>query len=246
MTNAVHPSFDETYDRIILGKRFVEFEDYYKSARPRYARTFEVVAGLGLPAGSRHLDIGGGQMALLGQALCGFVPFVGDVVETAATDVMAEGATFQRINLMDDVIESDHRFDLITLLEVIEHLPIPPYVVLEKLRTLLRPGGWLVMTTPNGFRIRNIVYMLANREVLGIYRYPDGDEPLGHQHEYTLRQMEWQLKRAGFQIEVLRHYRSGTKGHSLKARIGHALTLPIKLLPHLSDGLMIAAQRPEG
>lgn len=234
--------FDTAYDRLIMGRGFVEYSDYYTFSRDRYRQTLALVASLGLAPGARHLDIGGGQMALLGRDLLGFVPSVGDVVPTAASDVIALGVGFERINLMDAEIDVADRYDLITLCEVIEHIPMPPYVTFRKLARILKPGGWLVLTTPNGFRIRNILRMLANREVLDIYRYPDGDEPLGHQHEYTLRQMDWQLHEGGFAPATLRHYVSGWRGASPGARFAHHLTRPFNLIPHLRDGLIAAAR----
>ena len=236
--------FSEAYGSMIEGRRFVEYREYYTHARNRYERTFRQIAALGLPSGTRHLDIGGGQMALLTRKLLGFDACAGDVVDTAAADVGEQNLPFFRINLMDDAYDPPAvPYDLITMLEVIEHIPVPPYITLRKLRTLMAPGAHLVMTTPNGFRIRNILRMLANREVLGIYRYPEGDMPLGHQHEYTLRQMDWQLREAGFEIVTLRHYNPGSRGASLMARIMHILTAPASLLPHLRPGLMIVARK---
>ena len=237
-------SFDDAYDRLVLGREFVEFRDYYVQARRRYARTLALIGTLGLPPGSRHLDIGGGQMALLSRAMYGFDPAVGDVVRTGSGDVEDQGVAFQRINLMDARYEADAPYDLVSLCEVIEHIPVPPYIVLGKLAAILKPGGWLVMTTPNGFRIRNILRMLANREVLDLYRYPEGDQPLGHQHEYTLRQMGWQLELAGYRPQTLRTYVSGWRGASAGARLAHALTAPFNLFPHLRDGLLVAARAP--
>lgn len=237
-------SFDTAYDRVILGRTFVEYQDYYVASRSRYRQTLGLIGSLGLSEGARHLDIGGGQMALLSQAMHGFAPAVGDVVETAAADVIAQGASFQWLNLTDATLPEGEPYDIISLCEVIEHIPYPPYITFNKLSHLLKPGGWLVMTTPNGFRIRNILRMLANREVLDIYRYPDGDQPLGHQHEYTLRQLDWQLREAKFDPSVLRHYISGWKGASRMSQLGHLLTKPFTLAPHLRDGLLIAAQAP--
>jgi len=44
------------------------------------------------------------------------------------------------------------KFDVITLFEVIEHLDAPKEL-LEKVRTILKPGGYLVMSTPNIERV---------------------------------------------------------------------------------------------
>jgi SAM-dependent methyltransferase len=237
-------SFDAAYEKLVLGREFVEFRDYYVHARRRYERTLALIGTLGLPGGARHLDVGGGQMALLTAELYGFAPIVGDVVPTSSGDVEGQGVAFQRINLMDERYEADAPYDLVTLCEVIEHIPVPPYVTFRKLSAILKPGGWLVMTTPNGFRVRNVLRMLANREVLDIYRYPEGDEPLGHQHEYTLRQMDWQLRHAGYEAHTLRTYDSGWRGVSTGARIAHALTVPFGLFPHLRDGILVAARAP--
>lgn len=245
MTTGTPTDFNTVYDRVILGRNFVEYRDYYHQSRSRYRQTLQTIETLGLKRGSLHLDVGGGQMALLTAEMFGFRPVVGDVVETAVADVVSQGAHFSRLNLMDDVYEVGGPFDLVTMLEVIEHLPVPPYVVLNKIRKIIKPGGWIVMTTPNGFRLRNILRMIANREVLDIYRYPNADEALGHQHEYTLRQMGWQLSEAGFETKILRQYQTGWRGSSVGARLAHAVTLPASVFPHLRDGLMIAASVPE-
>ena len=50
------------------------------------------------------------------------------------------------------------KFDFVFFSEVIEHLPIPGYIVLERLRKVLRPGGVIICTTPNLYRLRNVVY----------------------------------------------------------------------------------------
>lgn len=237
--------FTSVYQDLILGRSFVEYKDYYIQARRRYEQTAQAIEALGLPKGSDHLDIGGGQMALLARDLFGFAPTVGDVVETAAQDIISQGVAFQRVNLMDESYDTGRRYDLITLLEVIEHIPCPPYVTFVKLMQLLKPGGYLVLTTPNGYRIRNVLRMLTNREILDIYRYPDEDQPLGHQHEYTTRQMEWQLQHAGLQIKTCRTYISGWTGSSAATKLGHLLTKPFSLAPHLRDGLFAVAQMPE-
>jgi len=236
--------FVSAYDRLILGHEFVEFRDYYIQSQRRYEQTLALIGTLGMPQGARHLDVGGGQMALLAREIYGFKPFVGDVVPTASQDVEGQGVSFQRINLMDDQYEAEEPYDLITLCEVIEHIPMPPYITFLKLASILKPGGWLVMTTPNGFRVRNILRMIVGKEVLDIYRYPEGDEPLGHQHEYTVRQMEWQLHRADFTPKTVSTYVSGWRGASFGAQLAHRLTAPFNLVPHLRDGIVLAAQAP--
>jgi hypothetical protein len=98
----------------------------------------------------------------------------------------------------------------------------------------MKPNRILFLTTPNGSRVRNILHMLTGRNVLDNFRYPDSSESLGHQHEYVLPQMMWQLERAGMRALSAKQYEAL-----------HVFIKPANLIPHLRNGLMIAA-RPSG
>ncbi|WP_203424650.1 methyltransferase domain-containing protein [Sinorhizobium sp. BG8] len=153
------------------------------------------------------------------------------------------GIDFQLVDLTSDDTLPDELYDLIVLQEVIEHLPHPPYVIFQRIMRFLKPGGILFLTTPNGSRVRNILYMLAGRPVLDNFRYPDPGESLGHQQEYVLPQLMWQLKKAGMIAVSAEQYDDGWEGASLAARMSHAVVRPAYIFPHLRNGLMIAAQR---
>lgn len=49
---------------------------------------------------------------------------------------------------LDDIEFPEGYFDVITLWDVVEHLP-DPLQSLKKIRYLLKPGGWLVLSLPN-------------------------------------------------------------------------------------------------
>lgn len=239
-------AFNEAYDAHILNRAFVENRGYYHIARERYAKTFRHFERLGLGPGARTLDIGGGQFAILASKLLGHDGFAGDAVATAEADVRAAGLGFCKVDLFSDEVETDERFDCVTLLEVIEHIPQPPYIVFERIKRLLKPGGVLFLTTPNGHRFRNVMYMLAGKEILGVYRYPEPGQVLGHQHEYTLWQMEWQTKHAGMAMIFAERFSNQSSGHTLTARIARALSAPVNLAPHLRNSIVLAARTPGG
>src|SRR5439155_4936647 len=46
-------------------------------------------------------------------------------------------------------------YDVVVCAEVIEHLPVSPLPPLRFLGSALRPGGWLVLQTPNAARLGN-------------------------------------------------------------------------------------------
>jgi 2-polyprenyl-3-methyl-5-hydroxy-6-metoxy-1,4-benzoquinol methylase len=56
---------------------------------------------------------------------------------------------FQQIDLLSQSLESLGRFDSITCLEVLEHVP-EPEKLLSRLHGLLSPGGTLIVSTPLG------------------------------------------------------------------------------------------------
>lgn len=78
-------------------------------------------------------------------------------------------------------------FDLILFAEVIEHLYVPPTKVLRMLRELLRPGGVLLIQTPNPVNLARRLALLGGKSPFEIIR-DDANNP-GHYCEYTVEQL---------------------------------------------------------
>ena len=102
----------------------------------------------------------------------------------------------------------------------------------------------MFLTTPNGHRFRNLVYMALGREILDFYRYPEPGMALGHQHEYTLKQLLLQAEHAGFASELAEYYEDGFKGASPVARVARILSKPIGLIPYLRNGIVMVLRAP--
>lgn len=235
--------FDRAYNEAILGRTFVEFVEYYEASRTRFWKSFRYVEALGLPQGAKVIDIGGGIMAVLTRRLLGFDAHVFDVTPEAEADITGQGLSFALVDLFRDELPDITDADLVILTEVIEHIPKPPYLVLQKLAGLLKPGGYLFLTAPNGHRFRNLVYMVLGREILGLYRYPQEGQALGHQHEYTLKQMRWQADLAGLEVVTMEYYEDAFAGASTGARIGRILAKPAQLVPYWRNGLAIVLRK---
>ena len=236
--------FYRAYDKLVLGRTFVEYAEYYHSSRWRFWRSFDAIQRLELPRGARVLDIGGGILAALAKDLLNHHATVCDVYPAAEADVRALGLEFELADVYRDELPAIENADLVIFTEVIEHMPVPPYVIFDRLARLLRPGGMVFLTTPNGHRFRNLVRMVAGREILDFYAYPKPGQGLGHQHEYTLAQLKLQSDASVLETASADYYEDRFRGASTKARIGRILARPAALVPHWRNGIMMVLRKP--
>ena len=126
-----------------------EMNDQYMLSRA--ARRFfrSALARIERPAGARPrlLDVGTGMGALLEEANA--LDFDAEGVDVSLPLVERARARGLRVHLgTASSIAPDGGFDVVTLLDVIEHVD-DPRSVLTAIRRLLRPTGQLVVYTPN-------------------------------------------------------------------------------------------------
>jgi len=236
--------FDELYDKAIIGAGFFESDDYYRLERERYWQSLAMFAKLPLKSAANILEIGGGQLAVLCTKLFGDNCVVGDISDEFRQPLDRQSVPLIACNLLaSDFPDAREQYDAVVLLEVIEHLPVPPYVIFEKLKRFLAPGGLLFITTPNLFRLRNQVRMLLGREFLDRFMLPLPGQGLGHQLEYSAEHLRWQIEQASLEVTKLDHAELGHKGHSTSAQVGRMLLSPLTLIPRWRDELVAVARK---
>jgi SAM-dependent methyltransferase len=237
--------FDSSYERYICQEE-LKFggRDYYLRYRSRYKELIRRFAALVPPHPIDVLDVGGGQLALMALKLWNDRGVVADLPGPHLDYIAGHGVEAVHWNLCKTDAPFDRKFDFIFFSEVIEHLPIPGYMVLERLRKILRPGGVIICTTPNLYRLRNVVYMAMGINIFDYFRYPDEDIALLHVLEYSRDHLDWQFKRAGFkqcQVEysLMPHLPTNPLFRPL-ALLGY----PLHILPRWRDYLVATAYAP--
>lgn len=165
----------------------------------------ERVPSLGLPSGARVLDAPCGGAAALTLALIerGFNAVGADV------DLEAEarlGKAFERVNLDGPLPWKDQTFDALFSTEGIEHLE-NHYSFLREMCRILKPGGILVLTTPNINALRSRVRFFGSG-FFGRDSRPLNESsrhPLHHIGLATFAELRYELRMSGFQLIQTRH-----------------------------------------
>ncbi|MCF7708703.1 MAG: class I SAM-dependent methyltransferase [Verrucomicrobia bacterium] len=131
------------------------------------------------PGGGRHLDVG----CSVGDTLGHFVELRSDL-EYSAVDVadfserMPGGVRFERCDLVGDTLpfESGY-FDSVTMMHVLEHLPVGGYGnAAKEIARVLQPGGRLYVEGPGP---RSVLFPSSTRTVtLNFYDDPTHIAPL--------------------------------------------------------------------
>lgn len=115
----------------------------------------------------------------------------------------ADSAQMARVNFGLDVVTGElvpgafaaESFDVVTLWDVLEHVP-DPKLVLQRIRPLLAPGGLLVVKTPNvdGLYPR-ISYRFAR--AVGFWGHP---EPPGHLFQFSIDTLSGLVRSIGYSV----------------------------------------------
>jgi 2-polyprenyl-3-methyl-5-hydroxy-6-metoxy-1,4-benzoquinol methylase len=160
---------------------------------------------LGLPAGARALDAPCGGEAALTRALIdlGFDACGADLDREAARRL---GKAFTEANLEQPLPWSDGAFDAVFSTEGIEHLE-NHFSFLREVCRILKPGGLLVLTTPNITALRSRVRFFGSG-FFGRDSRPLNEasrHPLHHIGLATFPELRYELHMSGFRLIDVRH-----------------------------------------
>lgn len=205
----------ETYLRRFAGAETNQRE-YFDTHLHRYVATLEMV-----PAAEP------GQTVLeLGAAFHHLTPALRAVKGYAAprcSDLWTGAASIERLVASDDGAEShrflvdnfdverapwpyaDAAFDLVLCCEILEHLVLDPMAMLSEINRVLKPGGRVLLTTPNLASAKAFEGVLRGESPYCWSQFePDGLPTDRHNREYTTAEVERILACAGLDAETVR------------------------------------------
>jgi SAM-dependent methyltransferase len=190
-----------------------EAQEYVQVHRTRLARTLEITP----PGGPEDRVLEMGVYLQITPALrtklgYGTVRgcYYGTAGEVARREVVsAEGERFAcDVDLFnaekDSFPYADEYFSTVLCCELIEHLFHDPMHLMSEVNRILKPGGHLVMTTPNLAALRSISAILQGFHPGFFHAYlrpaPGGETDARHNREYTPREIQRLLENSGFSI----------------------------------------------
>jgi len=245
-----------------------EFESYLEGCKEREInymqfhsyRFKEVLRSIPVSRGRiRILDIGTTPFTiLLKRAYPHYEIWTIDRTDLMKKRCLNEGVFFKTVDLSDVKLPfEDSYFDVIIFTEVLEHLCVPPSLVLAEVKRVLRPGGKLLLSVPNIATLHKRLKLLFGKNILPpADRQLNGDKihGYGHLHEYTMGEIEAILRGVGFKILKKRHlqppFRDALKaseylGGGLKLKVGMAISaLTGYVIPSMRPTIYIEGKNP--
>jgi 2-polyprenyl-3-methyl-5-hydroxy-6-metoxy-1,4-benzoquinol methylase len=245
---------------------------YVNDALPRFLHTLDI---LPLQSGLRVLELGANPylFTLLMQKFLRYdlhlANFTGaDIYDTTVatatqriwSETYGEDYTFQYTSFnmeLSDYPYPDEHFDLVLFCEILEHLVINPLAVFPKLRRIIKPGGLLLITTPNAVRLANVALILAGSNIFDRY-HPENGVYGRHNREFTVEELRRILEQSGFRIQRLctldrydynripiikDNYEEPVRIPYAKALVEAWLKLGLAPLDHRGDNIYALAER---
>lgn len=116
-------------------------------------------------------------------------------------DILLNPANIER----DRLPYETESFDLVLGMEIFEHLALDPYFFLSEAARVLKPGGHILLSTPNVASHRGVWKALNGQSAYSFGLFvPTGGVYGRHNREYAPREVETLAKSVGFETEILK------------------------------------------
>jgi SAM-dependent methyltransferase len=167
------------------------------------------------------------------------------------TVISESGETFEcSVDLFDAEKDrfpyADEHFSTVLCCELLEHLPTDPMFMMGEINRILKPGGHLVLSTPNLASLRALAGILQgfNPQLFSAYIQPrNGVVDARHAREYTPYEIRKLLEDSGFEVALLE---TGPFREELKPEFGwveHLLDRYMLSRDHRGEGIYAVGRK---
>lgn len=129
---------------------------------------------------------------------------------------------------------ADDSFDQVVAMEIIEHLAVDPMFMLAEANRVLKPGGNLLITTPNIASLTSLYLQLWGRHpAIGRQAFGPGIMDR-HHREYAPEELRTIVQAAGFGVDQFDTFDIDPQNRSVR-RVGRLLRVLSWLKPAIGD-----------
>ena len=226
-----------------------DWDNYLFDHSRRFASDVDHIAKF-VPAGAKILEVGARPYFLTKALLArGYGMTVLDAhPPSEAERALMPGAAYLKCDLDTDTVPAeDGTFDAVICNEVFEHLRIDLIHSLSELLRVLKPGGHLLLSTPNLRSLTGLYNLLVRGEAYScigdVYEnfrdVRNGPGNMGHIREYTPKEVTTFLSKVGFEVDGLIFRSRGC--YTRSQRLYHLLTV---VNPSLRPFFSVVARKP--
>lgn len=191
------------------------------------------------------LDIGAHYLhGLLGAHYLGFNNIFGtdlDIFNSVSIDRAKKiNAVVKNCDLEKENIPfSDQSFNIVLLVETLEHFNFHPKKIFKEIARVLKPEGELIITTPNLLRLNNRLKCILGKSINHDIR--EDYTPGTHYREYSAMELEYLLNTAGLKKRKLKYidFNYSNRG-MVEAVINKTIGF---LLPSLKTNIVIIGKK---
>lgn len=168
---------------------------YFTACKERFYVTLKKLPKEILKA-KNCLEIGNGFFSAFMKSRGAKVTSVSRNLGMHAVWAAAKGIETKSVDIVKGLPFPNNTFEVIFFCEVMEHVLGYPEDYLKDFYRVMKPGGYLVLTTPNLHRTVNKIRFLFGKNFLGPLR--NTSDGLFHIREYGVEEISEYLKNSGF------------------------------------------------
>jgi SAM-dependent methyltransferase len=220
-------------------KEYLRFHIY------RYIETLSLI-----PISSSKLDVldvgtSSGHLAILVRKLFGYQVYGVDLQDVSGPRFSSEGIDLRICDISNQPLPYDaESFDVVLFCEILEHLAVSPYRVMNELWRVMKEDGILILSTPNIAALDKRLKLLVGRTPLASF---DRDAKINfHIHEYTKSELASLIEQGKFRLDMLYLSDCWERAFGNLNPLRLAYRLVLKCVPSFRGCILVRANKVNG